>query len=318
MQVLVELVDADNGELIWAEKYTREQGDLFTMNAELARDIAGAVEPETAGHAYLLSKRKTPDTITAWDLVLQGNHELFLQMGTQWSSRKARALYQRALKLDPDYAPAYSGYAYSLCLDLKEDICPDRDVVTRRMYEMAEHGVTLDASNPFCHVVLGRAYHQQQEYQAALANYRQAVELCPSSAKARFGLGFGLAATGKYDEAISEISRAQVLSPRDPFSWVFHTVKALSHMYAERFDDAEAAAGISSAYPKANHWASLVHVSSLVQTGRFNDALSVLQKARGKRPDITAHSFDNAFPVAGDVDPRSITDGLREAGLPKG
>ena len=66
--------------------------------------------------------------------------------------------------------------------------------------------------------------------------------------------------------------------------------------------------------------AELVEIESFAPDAEnfWGDALSVLQKARGKRPDITAHSFDNAFPVASGVDPRSITDGLKEAGLPKG
>ena len=315
---MVELVDAHNGEVIWAEKYQREACDLFLLNAELAKGIAGAIEPETAGHALLLSKRKSPGSMSAWELVLQGDHELYLQLGTQWSSRKAREFYEQAMRLAPDYAPAYAGYAYSLCLDLKEDLCEDRDEVTRRMQEYAEQGVALDSNNPFCHVVMGRVYHQQQDYQSALANYRKAVELCPSSAKAHFGLGFGLAATGEFDEAIESVTRAQSLSPRDPFSWVFHTVKALSHMYAERFDAAESAAGVSSAFPKANHWASLLHASSLVRVGRYEDAFGLIGKIRGNRPGMTARIVEDAFPVAGNVDSRSISEGLIDAGLPKG
>jgi adenylate cyclase len=317
VQVGVELVDATNGELIWAERYTRSTEDLFTLQIELARGIAGSIEPEAIGHAYLLSSRKAPSSLTAWDLVLQGNHHFYKQVGTQWASNKARELYDQAIKLDPDYAPAYAGYAYSLCLDLKEDLSSNRSSVEHKMREMAEHAVKLDTNNPWCKVVMGRVFHQLQEYEIAVKTYRSAVELCPSSSKAYFGLGFGLSATGQYEEAISAMNRAHELSPRDPMNWSFHTVKALAYMYAERFESAGEASSISAADPSANHWAPLIQASSMVHTGRYNDALNILDRVRKSKPALTAVKVNKAFPVADNVNPESISEALIDAGLTK-
>jgi DNA-binding SARP family transcriptional activator/TolB-like protein len=279
IQVGVELVDAHNGELIWAERYSRSTEDLFTLQVELARGIAGSIEPEANGHACLLSNKKSPASLTAWDLVLQGYHHFYKQIGTQWSSNKARTLYEQALALDPDYAPAYAGYAYSLCLDLKEDISNNRHSVEQKMREMAEHAVRLDSNNPWCKVVMGRVLHQLQEYDIAIKNYRSAVALCPSSSKAYFGLRFGLSATGQYEEAVSAMDRAHELS--------------------------------------ANHWAPLIQASSMVHTGRYNDAMTILDRVHQSKPALTAGMVNNAFPVADNVNSASISEALIEAGLTK-
>jgi len=317
IQIAVELVDAENGELIWAERYTRKIQDLFILQAELARDIAGEIEPEAVGHAYLLSTRKHPASMTAWELVLRGDHYLYKQLGTRWNSDEAQRLYKQAIELDPDYAPSYAGLAYSLCLELKESIAQDVKSVENSMREMAEHAVRLDENNPWCLVILGRAQQQLKEYDAAVMTYRKAVELCPSSSKAHFGLGFGLSATGQYDDAISAMDRAIELSPRDPMSWSYHTVKALTYIYSEQYDLAAASSAISANYPAANHWATAIQVPSLVHLGRYDDAVKVLENAKKSKPDITVQSVENAFTIKNETHSLSIREGLIEAGLPK-
>ena len=317
IQIAVELVDAENGELIWAERYTRKIEDLFILQAELARDIASEIEPEAVGHAYLLSARKSATSMTAWDLVLRGDHSLYKQLGTRRNSDEAQGLYRKAMDLDPDYAPSYAGLAYSLCLELKENIAVDVKKVEKSMREMAEHAVRLDENNPWCLVILGRTQQQLKEYDAAVITYRKAVALCPSSSRAHFGLGFGLSTTGQYVEAITAMDRAIELSPRDPMSWSYHTVKALAYIYSGQFDLAASSSAISASYTAANHWAPTIQVPSLIHLGRYDDALKVLENAKKSKPDITVHSVENAFTTKFEVDALPLREGLIEAGLPK-
>lgn len=315
IQIAVELVDAENGELIWAERYTRKIEDLFVLQAELARDIAGNIEPEAVGHAYLLSSRKIPTSLTAWDLVLRGDHQLYQQLGTRWNSDEAQSLYRMAIEQDPDYAPSYAGLAYSLCLELKEGIAEEQQYVEKLMLENAEHAVRLDESNPWCQVILGRVQQQLKEYDAAVMTYRKAVELCPSSSKAHFGLSFGLSVTGQYDEAIESIDRAIELSPRDPMSWSYHTVKALTYIYSEKFDLAASSSEVSSSYTTANHWAPVLLAPSLIHLGHYDEALKVLEKAKRMKPDLSVHAVTEAFATRNEADTLAIQEGLMDAGL---
>ena len=317
IQIAVELVDAANGELIWAERYTRKLEDLFVLQAELARDLAGNIEPEAVGHSYLLSNRKSPSSLTAWELVLRGDRQLYKQLGTRWNSDEAQNLYRSAMQLDPDYAPAYSGLAYSLCLELKEGIAGDSQKVATNMLENAQHAVRLDDGNPWCQVILGRAQQQLREYDAAVIAYRKAVELCPSSSKAHFGLGFGLSASGEHEESIESLDRAIELSPRDPMSWSYHTVKALTYIYSGQFDKAASSSAMSSSYVGSNHWAPAIYAPALVHLGRYDEALKVLEKAKQSKPDITIDIVARAFTTRNETDTLAIKEGLSEAGLHK-
>ena len=315
VQIAVELVDAITGELIWADRFQRQFEDLFVLQVELARGIAGAIEPEAVGHAYLATVGKPIESMTAWDLVLRGDHELFKQIGTRWNSDQAQKFYQQAIEIDPNYAPSYSGLAYSLCLELKENIASDSKLVERKMLETAQEAVNLDNSNPWCLVVLARAQQQLKEYESAIINYRNAVELCPSSSRAHFGLSFGLSSTGEYDEAVAAADRAIELSPRDPMGWSFHIVKSLSYIYSGQFEKAAATAGIAATSPSANHWAPAVMAPSLVHLGRYDDALKVLDCARKMKPDITVDTVEGAFTTRNEADSLAIREGLIEAGL---
>ena len=317
IQIAVELVDAANGELIWAERYTRKLEDLFVLQAELARDLAGNIEPEAVGHSYLLSNRKSPSSLTAWELVLRGDRQLYKQLGTRWNSDEAQNLYRSAMQRDPDYAPAYSGLAYSLCLELKEGIASDSQKVAAKMLENAQHAVRLDDGNPWCQVILGRAQQQLREYDAAVIAYRKAVELCPSSSKAHFGLGFGLSASGEHEESIESLDRAMELSPRDPMSWSYHTVKALTYIYSGQFDKAASSSATSSSYVGSNHWAPAIYAPALVHLGRYDEALKVLEKAKQSKPDITIDVVARAFTTRNEADSLAIKEGLSEAGLQK-
>jgi TolB-like protein/Tfp pilus assembly protein PilF len=317
IQVAVELVDASNGELIWAERYTRKLEDLFVLQAELARDIAGSIEPEAVGHSYLLSNRKSPTSLTAWELVLRGDRQLYKQLGTRRNSDEVQSLYRSAMQLDPDYAPAYSGLAYSLCLELKEGIAVDSLNVESQMLENAQQAVRLDDGNPWCQVILGRAQQQLREYDAAVIAYRKAVELCPSSSKAHFGLGFGLSTIGEYDESIESLDRAIELSPRDPLSWSCHTVKALTYIYSGEFEKAAASSALSSSYANSNHWAPAIHAPTLVHLGRYDEAQKVLEKVKNWKPDITIDTVERAFSTKNESDNLAIREGLSEAGLRK-
>ena len=317
IQVAVELIDSSNGELLWAEGYVRQLGDLFSLQHELARDIAGALQPEAVQHALLVAKTKDPASLSAWELVLKGNYHLYLQIGKKWSSHNARSNYQRAIDIDPDYAPAYAGMAYSLCLDVKESIAADRDDVLDKMKQLAEHAVQLDANDAWCLVVLGRVLQQREEYDEAMVHYRNAAILCPGSAKVHFGLGFGLSAIGLYSEAVESLDRALELSPRDPMSWSFNTVKAFAYMYAELFDNAELAASTSCSNPNANHWARIVQVPSLIHLGQKEKAQEVKMQALKQKPGLTVELVERAFPVKNSKSSLSIREGLIEAGLPR-
>ncbi len=318
VQVTAQLVDAQTGGILWGESFHRQFDDLFTLQEELARGIAGAVEPETMRQERGRAARLPPRSLGAWELTLRGNDCLYRQAGTAWDDVQAQDFFRKAMASDQDHAPAYAGLAYSICLRVKEGLTDDGVRTLDQMRELAEHAVCLDDLDPWNYVVLGRVYQQLEDFKEAVAAYRESVALCPSSAKAHFGLGYGLWAVGQYDAAVAAAERAQQLSPRDPLAWIFATVKALALFYAERFHQAETAASSARRYPLANHWPSVFEAASLVHLGHRNEASHVINRAQVIKPGLSTQMVERAFPTKNALANNPLRDGLSGAGLPLG
>ena len=72
VRVIAQLVEAETGRHVWAERYDRELADLFAMQDEIVERVVGAIEPEMLQAETLRARRKTPASLTAWDLIFRG------------------------------------------------------------------------------------------------------------------------------------------------------------------------------------------------------------------------------------------------------
>src|SRR4029078_5074721 len=94
-----QLVDAVTGMHVWAERYDRKFDDIFALQDEIAVSVVGAIEPSLRQAEVARVKRKRPDSLDAYDLVLQAQPDIYSGMPAQVT--KALVLLQRALGLDP-------------------------------------------------------------------------------------------------------------------------------------------------------------------------------------------------------------------------
>ena len=75
VRITVQLIDRVSGSHIWSERYDRELEDIFVVQDEITEAVAGAVEPELTKSEMARARAKRPDSLTAWDLHLQGHRE---------------------------------------------------------------------------------------------------------------------------------------------------------------------------------------------------------------------------------------------------
>jgi tetratricopeptide (TPR) repeat protein len=107
--VKAQLVDAATGTQVWASRYDRGLADIFDVQDELTNTIIAAIEPELARAERVCARSKRPDHVDAWDLYQRGMHHLYL--ATREDLQEAQTLFARALDLDPNLGPAYTGSA---------------------------------------------------------------------------------------------------------------------------------------------------------------------------------------------------------------
>ena len=317
LQLSIELIDANDGIVVWAEQYRRPVGDLFSIQDDLSHSIAGAVEPGAMAY-FIRSLRNSPiESLSQWEVLARGTHELYDQIGTGWKNHRAQDHFEAALLRDQDCAAAYAGLAYSLCLQVKENLAEDADRALIQALEMARHAVALDEHDPWCRVVLGRILQQMECYQDSITIFQSSLSLCPSSAKAHFGIAFGLTAAGQYKQAKTAMNEALRLSPRDPMAWSFMTVRTLAELYSEDFEAADKSARLARNLPNASHWAQIMHIPALVNLGFKQEAAFLTEQVRGTKPGLSAAMVRQAFPSQKTGMDLPVFTGLIEAGVPK-
>ena len=106
VRITAQLIDASTGAHVWAERYDRKSDDIFALQDEITLSVVGAIEPSLRLAEIERAKRKRPDSLDAYDLVLQAIPDVYSRMPEP--SKRALVLLERALVLDPNYALAHA------------------------------------------------------------------------------------------------------------------------------------------------------------------------------------------------------------------
>ena len=140
VRISAQMVEADGGYQLWSERFDRPIDDVFTLQDEIALNVVSAIEPSLRRAEFARVKRKRPDSLDAYDLVLQAQPDVDSGMPAQVT--EALTLLRRALKLDPTYALAHANAAMCHhCLYLRNGLREEDRLMSVRYAEAAiAHG----------------------------------------------------------------------------------------------------------------------------------------------------------------------------------
>lgn len=317
VRVTVQLIEAESGGHVWAERYDRGIEDIFAVQDEITDMISGTLEPEISAAERDRAHRKPPGSLGAWELYQRGMRHLLRRNRDDFTT--ARALLREALAVDPLFATAHAAFAISAFWQITHDFATDAVVMRAELLAAAAHAVECDDHDFLGHSAMGLAFMESGRHALALAEHDVATSLNPNSAFAHWCYGYGLLRADRPQDALDRFDLALRLSPRDPGAWSYQTLRASSLYQLGRYEEAIAAAQDATRTPLADVVWPLVHwAASLGQVQRGTEAAYVVEELRRKRPGLTIAGF-RAWPHN---EPRSasslerIIDGLRKAGLP--
>src|SRR5262249_36269326 len=158
------------------------------------------------------------ESLDAWELLMRAM--VHYQRMTKADSRAGIELLKQAIQRFPDYAQAHSLLAM-LCLVSGHMSWVSATEVRQLAEDCARRAALLDNSDPWAHVALGYLASVARNTEAAVGEYRIALQLNPNFAAASGYLGMALAFAGQADEAIPHLERAIRLSPRDAQAGIF-------------------------------------------------------------------------------------------------
>lgn len=216
LRLQLELIRAQDGEVVWRDSFTRTLSDVFTLEEEVARSITNLLVDRYVEAGEIDGQARTASS-DAYIFYLKGRAEL--RHRTTESTKAARKLFEQSVALDPEYAPAHVGIAETMwhLSEGGENLGTlDADVAATVARRSVERALLLDDKQPEAYASLGRVEALQQEHERALEHYDKAIALNPSLVDAHSWRYLSLNSLHRYDEALQSLQRAAALDPTSP------------------------------------------------------------------------------------------------------
>lgn len=223
IRVKAELVDGETGYNLWAGKFDRELSDLFSVQDEIAENIAAALKIKLIAKRVRGVKSRHSSDLQAYDRYLQGR-QFFYQFSPQ-SIEKALLLFQEAIQQDDSYALAYCGlancYAYLYMYKAK------REAYLLAAGKASRTAIELDPILSEAYVAYGHALSLENRYEEAEEAFDRALELDAKLFEARYLFGRLYYAQGKLEQAAYWFEEANRARPED-----YQSLLLAGHVYA--------------------------------------------------------------------------------------
>jgi len=258
VRIIVQLLRASDAFGLWTETYERPTGDLFRLQAQLATDVAAALDRR------LKAATVAPPTesLAAYDAYLTGRHLMGRQ--TPESLAAAEEQFERATRSDPGFALAWSGLSdvlslsWALGFDYGERVIP-------RAVEAASRAVELSPDSAEALTSLGRIQWMNREWRVSEASLRRAIEINPGYAFAYQSLALVLVNLGDFEDGLEASNRSVDLEPLSPY---MHVNLAANYDATGDAEGALRAARRASSLEPNNSFATFYAMQSLNYLGQ--------------------------------------------------
>jgi len=276
LRITAQLIEGRSDTQRWSKTYDRKLEDVFQIQDEIAAKVVEELRITLL--ADLPRSRRIDEE--AYTLVLQARY--FWYRRAPGDEEQALVLYQRALEIDPNYAPAWAGLsvAYSVAADAKR-IDPEEGLAMA--FEAAEKALALDSNLANAHVRMGQALMRKGNYPGGQAEFDRAYELDPNNPLVLGVMSGVQRRRERIDEAIDLLEKAESV---DPLGAIWPTIRGQYLMSDGRFDEAEAAFDrafkLNSSTETYESYMSEVHILR----GEYDKALDLLNRLTENGPNL--------------------------------
>jgi len=315
VRITAQLIDAASGHHLWADRYDRELADVFVVQDEIARNIAGAIAPGIISAEMRHAQRKDPSQLDAWDHIMRAHWHI--RRFTQDDLAEARRLLVQAIALEPANSMALSDLAFACHFEAVFGWGDGPAKSHARLGEAGRKAVAIDDGDAAAHTALAIYDLFSGWHEEARRRLRRALDLDPNSVFARGYLGASCAFSGDYDAALPHLDDAIRLSPRDPLLVIWALCKGWAALLTQRYQEAiEFAGDAAEANPEfPDIYAVLAAANG--QLGRVDPARAAVDQLLRRMPALTTNDERLNRPFGCTEHREQFLEGLRKAGMPR-
>jgi TolB-like protein/Tfp pilus assembly protein PilF len=312
VRITAQLIDAKNGQHLWAEKYDRDLKDIFALQDEITKRIITALQVKLTEGEPARIRAEGTNNLEAYLKVLEAR-ELFLNWKVG-DNHKARQLLEEAIKLDPHYVYAYVVTGFTHIMDVYLDPTKSKKNSITRAFELSKKALSIDNSSGYAHMLSGNVNYLRKQYEKGIAEYEKAVELNPNSADSHAYLARGLDQIGKTEEAILMSKKAMRLNPLPPNWYIIHRTAMYRNIknYKEALGWAEKAI-----QRQPQNFIARINLCSVYSlTGRMEEARLEANEVMKLNPKFSLLRLEKSIPYKNPEVKKRYIEALRNAGLP--
>jgi adenylate cyclase len=311
VRINAQLIDATNGNHLWAQRFDRNLEELFSVQDEVTQSIVAVLPERVQAAAFEAASRKTSNSLDAYDHLLRGKYCHHLE--TAEANSEAEAHLNSSIDLDPRFASAYAWKACTLGQAWNDEFRPRTPELFQEMIQLVEHAASLDENDTECHRIMCRIALIQAKYAKSDYHLERALALNPNDPRLVVQQGINLTFVGDPEAAIPWIEEAMRL---DPFSAYRYYLDLARAFFMDR-RPAEAVAVLERT--TREHWEHYLWAAA--SNAALNEeaaALEAAQRALMLRPQLSIASYvDGRFKWKRSEDRARLREALARAGLPE-
>jgi TolB-like protein/class 3 adenylate cyclase/tetratricopeptide (TPR) repeat protein len=318
LRVSVQLIDAETGAHLWAERFDKPVADLFDMQDEIVARLARQLDAQLiAAEARRAEQAPHPDSM---DLYFQGTASLNKGMTAELMAQ-ARIFFERALALDPGNVDALVGIAFVDIMRAIALLAENRAALLAAAEAVLTKVLSLAPEHALAHARLGIVLASTNRAGQGISECERALALNRNLAGAHSHIGMAKCFLDRAEETETHINEALRLSPRDTYAYHWMATAGYAKLLIGRDEEAVAWFRRSVEANRNHNLAHLYLAAALAHLGRLDEARAANQAALALNPTFTISRYRAAAPSDNPTflaQRERMLDGMRKAGVPEG
>lgn len=311
--VRVNLVDTENGAVVWAERFAGRVDDVHAMREQIRSQVLMALEIRIPLHEAGLARLSAVENLDAWSAYHLGLQHLY--RFNRRDNDTAADLFQRAVALAPTFARAHAALSFVHFQSAFMHYTHDLAGAVGHARRCAERGLELDPLDPFVNFTMGRTYWLEGNLETSLGWLERATDISPHYAQGIYARAWTEALAGQAGDGREHVDLAMRLSPLDPLHYAMLATRSFTHMVLN--EDAAAAhwAERGARSPGAHVLIAMNAAAAHELAGDRSRATFWSGNVRERNAALSREDFFRAFPMRPNAMRSRVGDALTRLGF---